>query len=131
MLNRGTYNGCPYILFRINCRYRLPENVDVGADNKPSSVLPAGHPIASDDHSSGTSVAWSLKRHYPRTSDGPPSIVLLFGLAPDGVYQAFPVTRETGELLPRLFTLTRLGAHTASRRYLFCGTFLRVTPSRR
>jgi len=32
--------------------------------------------------------------------------VLLFGLAPDGVYQAFPVTRETGELLPRLFTLT-------------------------
>ena len=35
--------------------------------------------------------------------------VLLFGLAPDGVYQAFPVTRKTGELLPRLFTLTRHG----------------------
>jgi len=32
--------------------------------------------------------------------------VLLFGLAPDGVYQAFPVTRETGKLLPHLFTLT-------------------------
>ena len=54
--------------------------------------------------------------------------VLLFGLAPDGVYQAFPVTRETGELLPRLFTLTPL---EAEGRYLFCGTFLRVAPSRR
>ena len=30
----------------------------------------------------------------------------LFGLAPDGVYQAIPVTRDTGELLPHLFTLT-------------------------
>jgi len=32
--------------------------------------------------------------------------VLLFGLAPSGVYQAIPVTRNTGELLPHLFTLT-------------------------
>jgi hypothetical protein len=30
----------------------------------------------------------------------------LFGLAPGGVYQASPVTRGTGELLPRHFTLT-------------------------
>jgi len=30
----------------------------------------------------------------------------LFGLAPGGVYLATPVTRDTGELLPRLFTLT-------------------------
>jgi len=30
----------------------------------------------------------------------------LFGLAPGGVYQAIPITRDTGELLPRLFTLT-------------------------
>jgi len=56
--------------------------------------------------------------------------VLLFGLAPDGVYQAFPVTRETGELLPRLFTLTRF-SRGEIRRYIFCGTFLRVAPSRR
>ena len=34
------------------------------------------------------------------------SPALLFGLAPDGVYQAIPVTRDTGELLPHLFTLT-------------------------
>jgi len=31
---------------------------------------------------------------------------LLFGLAPDGVYQAKPVTRPAGELLPHRFTLT-------------------------
>ena len=60
----------------------------------------------SGDHSSGTTVARCLKRRYPRALDGPPSDALLFGLAPDGVYQAFPVTRETGELLPHLFTLT-------------------------
>ena len=53
--------------------------------------------------------------------------VSLFGLAPDGVYQAFPVTRKTGELLPHLFTLTP----KKSGRYIFCGTFLRVAPSRR
>ena len=34
------------------------------------------------------------------------SRVILFGLAPSGVYQAISVTRNTGELLPHLFTLT-------------------------
>jgi len=34
--------------------------------------------------------------------------VFLFGLAPDGVYQAFPVTWKTGALLPHRFTLTQL-----------------------
>ena len=33
--------------------------------------------------------------------------VFLFGLAPDGVYQAFPVTWKTGALLPHRFTLTQ------------------------
>ena len=41
----------------------------------------------------------------------------LLGLAPGGVYQAIPVLRDTGELLPRPFTLTLLG------RFPFCGTF--------
>ena len=63
----------------------------------------------SDGHSSGTAVARRLKRRYPRTSGGQPSGVLLFGLAPDGVYLAFPVTRKTGELLPHRFTLTPAG----------------------
>jgi hypothetical protein len=66
----------------------------VKPDRKPSSVPPAGHPEGGDDHSSGTAVACGLKRHNPRTSGGPPLNVLLFGLAPDGVYHAFPVTRE-------------------------------------
>jgi len=45
--------------------------------------------------------------NLPGDSDGQPSSVSLFGLAPDGVYQAFPVTRETGALLPHRFTLTQ------------------------
>ncbi len=44
--------------------------------------------------------------NLPGNSDGQPSDVPLFGLAPDGVYQAFPVTRKTGALLPHRFTLT-------------------------
>jgi len=50
----------------------------------------------------------------------------LFGLAPGGVYQATPIARGTGELLPPLFTLTlwnRRSRHSTGR-YLFCGTFL-------
>jgi len=39
--------------------------------------------------------------------DGQPSIVPLFGLAPDGVYLADPVAQAAGELLPHRFTLTR------------------------
>jgi len=45
----------------------------------------------------------------PENLDGLSLSVLLFGLAPDGVYQAFPVTRKTGELLPHRFTLTPAG----------------------
>ncbi len=56
----------------------------------------------------------------------------LFGLAPGGVYLAIPIARDTGELLPRPFTLTRIGQGFGGR-YLFCGTFLtlwnRVPPS--
>ena len=50
----------------------------------------------------------------------------LFGLAPGGVYQAIPITRNTGELLPRLFTLTLWNSHNgySTGRYVFCGTFL-------
>lgn len=43
----------------------------------------------------------------PGNLDGQPSNVPLFGLAPGGVYLAPSVTGGTGELLPRLFTLTR------------------------
>ena len=43
---------------------------------------------------------------YPGARAGQPSNAPLFGLAPGGVYKAFPITRETGALLPHLFTLT-------------------------
>ena len=42
----------------------------------------------------------------PGNSGGLPSNAPLQGLAPDGVCLASPVARGTGELLPRLFTLT-------------------------
>jgi len=48
----------------------------------------------------------SRSSDLPGNSDGPPSIVPLFGLAPGGVYLAPAVTGETGELLPHPFTLT-------------------------
>ncbi len=48
----------------------------------------------------------------------------LFGLAPDGVCRAKPVTRPAGELLPRRFTLTGAVMPRAPRprRFVFCGT---------
>ena len=72
----------------------LIRKTGTGEDHKPSPVPRFGYPTCGDDHSSGTAVACCLKRHYPRTSGGPPLNVLLFGLAPDGVYHAFPVARE-------------------------------------
>jgi hypothetical protein len=61
----------------------------------------------------------------------------LFGLAPGGVYQALDVTIGTGALLPHRFTLTGVTtcSHwlclTSTRRFVFCGTILRVTPTGR
>jgi len=83
----------------------LPKKV-AKEDHKPGSVPPEGYPPGGDDHSSRTAVADSLKQPDPGTLDGPSSSVPLFGLAPDGVYRAFDVTVETGELLPHPFTLT-------------------------
>ena len=74
---------------------------------KPSFVPRRSYPLRGDDHSSRTAVADGLKQPDPGTSDGPPSNVPLFGLAPDGVYRASDVTVGTGELLPHPFTLTR------------------------
>ena len=54
----------------------------------------------------------------------------LFGLAPGGVYQAFPVTWKAGELLPRLFTLS-MKKNIFHGGFPFCGTFPGVTPGLR
>ena len=61
-------------------------------------------------------------RKPERVAPGPPQTTnsLLFGLAPDGVYRARPVTRPAGELLPHRFTLT---ADNRRWRSVFCGTF--------
>ena len=62
----------------------------------------------------------SLRRQLPAVSSSPPekkpkrnasgrcfrADSFLFGLAPDGVYRAKPVTWPAGELLPHRFTLT-------------------------
>ena len=53
----------------------------------------------------------------------------LFGLAPGGVYRAAACYQPRGALLPHLFTLT--GAQCALRRFVFCGTFHGLSPSRR
>jgi len=100
-----------------------------GEGRKPGSVLCCRYPQHSDDHSSRTVVADSLKQPYPGASDGPSSSAPLFGLAPDGVYRAFDVTAETGELLPHPFTLTRRSK--SSGRSSLCGTFPGVAPGPR
>ena len=76
------------------------------------------------DHYSGTRVASRLKRPNPGIIAKRAASLPLFGLAPGGVYLATSVTGSTGELLPHLFTLTG-----ASRRCVFCGTFLGIAPT--
>ena len=75
-----------------------------------------------DGHLSRALIAHGLKRSHPprlssRHGGGKFEWALLslagerglFDLAPGGVYQAIPIARDTGELLPRLFTLTHRG----------------------
>ena len=84
---------------------------------------------------------WTMARRTPSscalfvknnhtTNWAPPSAGLpydefLFGLTPSGVYHAAHCYQLRGVLLPHLFTLTLTG------RYIFCGTFRRLTPPRR
>ena len=59
-----------------------------------------------------------------RFASRPACTAPLFGLAPDGVYRARPVTRPAGELLPHRFTLTAAKVQAPwPRRFIFCGTF--------
>jgi hypothetical protein len=44
---------------------------------------------------------------------------LLFGIAPDGVYPAGPVTRNRGELLPHHFTHTCIADDTSAVCFLW------------
>src|SRR5512137_2413081 len=98
----------------------------VGPDHKPSSVPPSGRPKSGDDHSSGTTVTCCLKRHYPRTSSGPLLVFFYLVLLRMGFTK---LSRSPGKLVSSYLAISPLPA--IGRRYIFCGTFLRVTPSRR
>ena len=58
-----------------------------------------------NDHSSDGRRLPAASGDLPGSTGGPPADAPLFGLAPGGVYQASPVTRGTGALLPHRFTL--------------------------
>jgi hypothetical protein len=70
---------------------------------------------------------WGASLLRDRTSSPSPTL----GLAPGGVYRAGGVTPAAGALLPHLFTLTCAGPEARHRRFPFCGTVLRVTPTGR
>ena len=78
---------------------------------KPGFVLLGQFPKRGN-HFSTTAVTCSLKQPTRKETEADRlrplfrADSLLFGLAPDGVYRARPVTRPAGELLPHRFTLT-------------------------
>ena len=114
------------------------------ATQSPPGSVPVDE-SAGGDHSSRTAVAHGLKRPDPSRASGPlaapleAALRLLFGLAPGGVYRAARVTegavrscRTISTLPPRVPASTaRAAPHGTGRRCVFCGTFLRVTPSPR
>ena len=69
----------------------------------------------------------------PRVPDASAGNSILFGLAPDGVYQANRVTSIAGALLPHRFTLTTHHAtsRTTVRRSILCCTVPSLTAGRR
>ncbi len=99
----------------------------VRAVRKPSPVFRISHPQRNDDHSSKDADCSTPLATNPKALDGQPSNALLFGLAPGGVYQASPVTRRTGALLPHLFTLALLSGGFLSVALSFASPRLRVT----
>jgi hypothetical protein len=89
--------------------------------DKPGSVT--------DNHSSGTNVTVCLKQPT-RIPHGSCVTIkrskgFLFGLAPSGVCPATPVASRAVRSYRTISPLP------VNRRYLFCGTFRRLTPPRR
>jgi hypothetical protein len=95
----------------------------IRAGRKPSSVSPV---TRGGDYLSGPRIAAGHERPTRKSRTGRPYSLAgdasLCGLAPGGVFQAFPVTRESGGLLPHRFTLALAGG------LLFCGTVHGVAP---
>src|SRR6478752_3925642 len=77
-----------------------------GLTDTPGSVFPCRRRFGSSGHPSTNAVAGALQQ--PTRTLGRAALKrVLSGLAPGGVYLAFPVTREAGGLLHHRFTLTR------------------------
>lgn len=82
----------------------VAEYVD-GLTDTPGSVFPHCYRHGNSGHPSTDAVADALQR--PTRALGRAALNrALYGLAPGGVYLAFPVTREAGGLLHHRFTLT-------------------------
>ena len=78
-----------------------------GLTDTPGSVFPRRYQHGSSGHPSTDAVADALQQ--PTRTLGRAALKrALSGLAPGGVYLAFPVTREAGGLLHHRFTLTCL-----------------------
>ena len=76
-----------------------------GLTDTPGSVFPRCYRRGSSGHPSTNAVADALQQ--PTRTLGRAALKrVLSGLAPGGVYLAFPVTREAGGLLHHRFTLT-------------------------
>src|SRR2546425_7590020 len=91
----------------------------------PASAGLAGAPWGGS-HPSRSPVTRRLQRPYPRTGRAS-RIVLLFGLAPGGVYRA---SRSPGCWWALTHTISP-SPSLARRLCLFCGTLLQVTPTGR
>jgi len=90
--------------------------------DKPGSVV--------DNHSSGIYVTVYLKQ--PTREPCGPHLVPLFGLAPSGVYPATDVATSAVRSYRTISTLpVPYRGGWGHRRYIFCGTFRRLTPPRR
>jgi len=96
----------------------------IRAGRKPSSVSPVSR---GGEHLSGPRIAAGHERSTRKSRTGRPYPLAgdasLCDLAPGGVFQALPVTRESGGLLPHRFTLTPVRGGL-----LFCGTIHGVAP---
>ena len=98
----AAYGGCIGPCGTISRRFQgHPKVAPKGVSPPVSRILYRGDP--GDDHLSGPAVTGRARAAYPGR-DGRATLSLL-GLAPDGVYQAGPVTRDAGGLLHHRFTL--------------------------
>jgi len=102
--------------------------VRVRAGHKPSSVFRIGHPLRNNDHSSlGISCPIPLATN-PEARAGHPQALPYLVLLQVG-FTKLPQSPE--ELVRSYRTFSPLPCQFFTRRYLFCGTFLRVATTPR